>query len=106
MSGNLAIVGKKQDILPFLGTGAMLCPVEKGEAEKKISELILKGIHIVFFTEDLTEELQEILNKYQTDTFPCLVPFSTGVVKTRIAIERLRRIIKRAIGADVFLEEK
>jgi len=106
MSGDLAILGKKQEILPFLATGAMVCAVEKGEAEKKVLELINQGIRVILFAEEFTDELKDLLRRYQTETFPCLIPFSTGATKTRIAIERLRGIIKKAVGADIFLEEK
>ncbi|MCX7995628.1 MAG: hypothetical protein N3A65_07665 [candidate division WOR-3 bacterium] len=106
MSGDLAIVGRKHEIMPFLATGAIVCSLEKGEAEKKVLELINKGVRVIFFAEDFVDELKGILQKYQTHTFPCLIPFSTGTKKTRIAIERLRGIIKKATGADIFLEEK
>ncbi|MGQ9663807.1 MAG: V-type ATP synthase subunit F [bacterium] len=105
MSGDLAIVGKKQNILPFLATGARVCFIETGEAEQKVMELINQGVKVILFTEEFTDELREVLRKYQTETFPCLIPFSSGETKTRIAIERLRGIIKKAVGADVFLEE-
>jgi|UniRef100_A0A7V3VUI3 vacuolar-type H+-ATPase subunit F/Vma7 len=106
MSGDLAIIGKRQEILPFLATGALTFVIEKGEAEKKVTELINEGVKIIFFSEDFMEELMDILKRYQTETFPCLIPFSTGAKKTNIAIERLRGIIKKAVGAEIFLEEK
>ncbi len=105
MSGDLAIVGKKENILPFLATGARVCFTEKGEAEQKVMELINQGVRVILFTEEFTDELKEVLKIYQTETFPCLIPFSSGETKSRIAIERLRGIIKKAVGADVFLEE-
>ncbi len=106
MSGDLAILGTRQNILPFLATGAIICAVKKGEAEKRIMELINQGVRVILYTEEFTEELSAVLKMYQTETFPCLIPFSTGATKTRIAIERLRGIIKKAVGADIFLEEK
>lgn len=105
MSGDLAIVGKKENILPFLATGARICFIEKGEAEQKVMELINQGVRVILFTEEFTDELKKVLKIYQTETFPCLIPFSSGETKSRIAIERLRGIIKKAVGADVFLEE-
>uniref|UniRef100_A0A7V1EIB5 V-type ATP synthase subunit F n=1 Tax=candidate division WOR-3 bacterium TaxID=2052148 RepID=A0A7V1EIB5_UNCW3 len=106
MSGDLAILGRKQEILPFLATGAMVYAVEKGEVEKKALELINQGVRVILFAEEFTDELKDVLRRYQTETFPCLIPFSTGATKTRIAIERLRGIIKKAVGSDIFLEEK
>lgn len=106
MSTELAIIGKKQEVLPFLATGALVCDVEKGEAEKKIIELINQGMRVILFAEEFTDELKNVLRKYQTEPFPCLIPFSTGATKNRIAITRLKEIIKKAVGVDIFLEEK
>ena len=49
---------------------------------------------------------EEILLEYRTKTTPCLIPIPTGRGKTKLAVERIREVIKKAVGADVFLEEK
>ncbi len=105
MPGDLAVVGRKKNVLPFLATGANVYSVEKGEVGKKVLELINNGVRVILFAEEFTEELTEILKKYQTETFPCLMPFSTGDTPERFAIKRLKGIIKKAVGADIFLEE-
>ncbi len=107
MSGSvLAIVGKKETIMPFLATGAKVVYVKEKECVKVVDDLIKEGVKIIFFTEEFIEELDEILLKYRTETFPCLIPIPTGRGKTKLAIERIRGVIKKAVGADVFLEEK
>jgi len=107
MSGKaLAIVGQKETIMPFLATGAKVVYVKKGECVKIVEELIEQGIKIIFFTEEFIDELSEILLNYRTETIPCLIPIPTGRGKTKLAIERIRGVIKKAVGADVFLEEK
>jgi len=107
MSGSaLAIVGQKETIMPFLATGAKVVYVKKGECIKVVDDLIKEGIKIIFFTEEFIEELSDTLVKYRTETMPCLIPIPTGRGKTKLAIERIRGVIKKAVGADVFLEEK
>ncbi len=107
MSGSaLAIVGQKETIMPFLATGAKVVYVKKGECVKVVDDLIREGIKIIFFTEEFIEELNDTLLKYRTETMPCLIPIPTGRGKTKLAIERIRGVIKKAVGADVFLEEK
>jgi V/A-type H+-transporting ATPase subunit F len=107
MSGSaLAIVGKKETIMPFLATGAKVVYVKQGECAEAVESLIRQGTKIILFTEEFIDELQEILQHYRTETVPCLIPIPTGRGKTKRAIERIRGVIKRAVGADVFLEEK
>jgi len=107
MSGSaLAIVGQKETIMPFLATGAKVVYVKKGECVRVVDDLIREGIKIIFFTEEFIEELNDTLLKYRTETMPCLIPIPTGRGKTKLAIERIRGVIKKAVGADVFLEEK
>ena len=106
MSGKaLAIVGKRGTVMPFLATGARVVYVKEGECFNVVEDLIKEGTKIIFFTEEFIDELSEILQKYRTQTLPCLIPIPSGRGKTRIAIERIRGVIKKAVGADIFLEE-
>ncbi len=107
MSGKaLAIVGKRETVMPFLATGARVVYVKEGECADTVADLIKEGIKIVFFTEEFIDELSEILIKYRTETLPCLIPIPSGRGKTQIAVERIRGVIKKAVGADIFLEER
>ncbi len=106
MSGNLAIIGKKESVMPFIATGAKVYYIKEGEAETKVEELINQGVKVIFFSEEFAEELALVLKKYQTETFPCLIPFSSGRMRLNIGIERIRQLIKKAAGADIFLEQK
>ncbi|MGB7054596.1 MAG: V-type ATP synthase subunit F [bacterium] len=106
MSGKaLAIVGKRETVMPFLATGARVVYVKEGECANVVQELIKEGTKIVFFTEEFIDELSEILMQYRTETLPCLIPIPSGRGKTKIAVERIRGVIKKAVGADIFLEE-
>jgi len=101
----LAIVGRKETIMPFLATGAEVVYVEKGECVRVVEELIERNLKIIFFTEEFIDELSEVLLNNRSKTTPCLIPIPTGRGKTKLAIERIRGVIKRAVGADVFVEE-
>jgi V/A-type H+-transporting ATPase subunit F len=107
MSGSsLAIIGEKETIMPFLATGARVVYLKKGEGLTVVEDLIKEGVKIIFFTEEFIDELGDVLFHYRTETFPCLIPIPSGRGKTKLAIERIRGVIKKAVGADVFLEEK
>jgi vacuolar-type H+-ATPase subunit F/Vma7 len=107
MSGSaLAIVGRKETIMPFLATGAKVVYAQKGECVNVVEDLIGEGTRIIFFTEEFIDELEDVLMRYRTETTPCLIPIPTGRGKTKLAVERIRGVIKKAVGADVFLEEQ
>jgi V/A-type H+-transporting ATPase subunit F len=102
----MAIVGKRETVMPFLATGARVVYVREGECAKTVEDLIKDGTKIILFTEEFINELDETLLKYRTETLPCLIPIPSGRGKTKIAIERIRGVIKKAVGADIFLEER
>ncbi len=107
MSGKaMAIVGKRETVMPFLATGARVVYVNKGECAETVQDLIKEGTKIILFTEEFIDELDDILLKYRTETLPCLIPIPSGRGKTKVAIERIRGVIKKAVGADIFLEER
>ncbi|MDH4211615.1 MAG: hypothetical protein OEV79_09245 [candidate division WOR-3 bacterium] len=107
MSGNaLAIVGKRETVMPFLATGARVVYVKEGDCAATVEGLIKEGAKIILFTEEFIEELSDVLSKYRTETLPCLIPIPSGRGKTKVAIERIRGVIKKAVGADIFLEER
>lgn len=107
MSGKaMAIVGKRETVMPFLATGARVVYVNKGECAETVQDLIKEGTKIILFTEEFIDELNDILLKYRTETLPCLIPIPSGRGKTKVAIERIRGVIKKAVGADIFLEER
>ena len=107
MSGStLAIVGPKETIMPFLATGAKVIYARRGDCVTVIEDLIRQGFKIIFFTEEFIDELNDVLLSYRNKTIPCLIPIPTGRGKTKMAIERIRGVIKKAVGVDVFLEEK
>ena len=107
MSGKaIAIVGDREIIMPFQATGAEVIYAKTGETNKVIEDLIDKGYKIIFFTENYIAELNDILIKYRSQTVPCLIPIPTGRGKTQLAVDRIRGVIKKAVGADVFVEDK
>jgi V/A-type H+-transporting ATPase subunit F len=107
MSGKaLAIIGKRETVMPFLATGARVVYVKEGECVDVVQDLIKEGTNIILFTEEFIDELQDVLVRYRTETLPCLIPIPSGRGRTKIAVERIRGVIKKAVGADIFLEER
>lgn len=106
MSGNLAVMGPRDTVLPFCATGARVEFVTEADCRETLQRLVREGVQVVFFAEEFIPLLADILREYQKSAFPCVIPFPTGRTDRALAIDRVRGIIKRAVGADVFVETK
>lgn len=104
-SGNLAtrvgVVGRPEVIAPFRAAGFAVFPVEPGpDASAKVERLLGAGLAVLFYTEDLSEHLAGLLDRYCRSATPGLVMLPMGAEQR--GFERLREIVRRAVGADVF----
>jgi vacuolar-type H+-ATPase subunit F/Vma7 len=96
----VAVVGRAEVVAPFRAAGLAVFPVEPAQASAEVARLVSAGYGIIFYTEDLEETLSGAIRQCSRETMPCLVLLPMGGAKQGMA--RLREIVKRAVGADVF----
>lgn len=97
----VAVVGRAAVIAPFAAAGLEVVPVEPGPgAEAAVRALATAGAAVIFYTEDLQPFLGGLLKQYSKDALPCLALLPMGSGPGGFA--RLREIVRRAVGADVF----
>jgi V/A-type H+-transporting ATPase subunit F len=98
----IAVVGNRETVVAFQAAGLSVHPADAGpEAAARVEELVRAGFRVIFFTEELFPFLGEVLEKYRKRAVPCLValPVSAG---SQESVARLKEVVKRAVGADVF----
>jgi vacuolar-type H+-ATPase subunit F/Vma7 len=69
-----------------------------------VQELADAGYGVVFYTEDLFDCLGPTVTRCSRTATPCLVMLPMGTQQQGVA--RLREIVKRAVGADIFGREQ
>jgi vacuolar-type H+-ATPase subunit F/Vma7 len=100
-TGRVGVVGRPDVIAPFRAAGFAVYPVEPGpDAEAQVEELISTGLAVLFYTEDLLPHLAGLVSRSSRAAAPCLVMLPMGAEQG--GFTRLREIVKRAVGADVF----
>jgi len=100
-AGRIGVVGRAEVIAPFRAAGFAVHPVEPGPgASAEVEALIAAGLSVLFYTEDLAAHLGELLGRYSRSATPCLVMLPMGAEQR--GFERLREIVRRAVGADIF----
>jgi V/A-type H+-transporting ATPase subunit F len=100
-AGRVGVVGRPDVIAPFRAAGFAVFPVEPGpDAGARVEALIAAGLSVLFYTEDLAAHLADLVGRYSRTPTPCLVMLPMGAEQR--GFERLREIVRRAVGADVF----
>jgi len=107
MATNIAAVGERDLILPFKAIGVRVFPVTKAEeARVAVSALIREGYGLILITENLAQDLEDVLKEVSLEPTPSIVPIPSSGGSTGFALRRLRETIKKAVGADIFAVEK
>jgi len=111
MSEKLAIIGNQDSILGFKALGLDCFPVEKSsQALDILKNLILKKKEYaaIYMTDDLALEIDAELEEIKKGAplLPVLViiPSQKGSLDT--ATIKIRRMVEKALGMDIFKEEK
>ncbi len=100
---SVAVVGRAEVVMPFAAAGIAALAAEPGpEALAAVKRLADGGCRVIFYTDDLAESLAPLLERYRRQATPSIVELPSRAGGH--GIERLRQIVRRAVGADVFRE--
>jgi len=101
LATRVGVVGRAEIIAPFRAAGIAVFPIEPGpDAGSAVEALLDAGVAVLFYTEDLSPHLTGLLDRYSRSATPSLVMLPMGAEQR--GFERLREIVRRAVGADVF----
>jgi len=89
---------------PFRAVGLAAARADSKNALDKAVELCQRAYKIVFYAEDFYPLLSEFLLKRGGDQFPTFIPIPSTGEGENYASQRLRELIKKAIGVDVYWE--
>ncbi len=103
----IAVIGDKDSILGFKTIGVDTFPVTDSDAALDIlKRLVTEHYAVIFITEQLARELEEIINDLNKRYLPAvvLIPNSQGTLG--IGIEQVKRNVEKAIGADILFRKE
>ncbi len=99
-SGRVAVVGPAEVVIPFRASGLEVFPVEASTDPLALVEKLLReGYQLIFFTDDIAERLQPVLERHRFSALPCLV--ALPLTGSTAGEDKLRAAVRRACGVDV-----
>jgi vacuolar-type H+-ATPase subunit F/Vma7 len=96
---NVCVIGARDIILPFKALGVEIIPMVAGPKVTEQVEPLLANKTVIFFTPELFPYLQPLMEKARKQPTPCFVALPT--TKEEISIQRLKKLVARAVGAEL-----
>ncbi len=102
---DIAIIGEKDFVWGFEGLGIDVFTVNNAsEARTAIEEAIEKGCSIIYITETHSEELISLIHEVSISSTISIVIIPGIGGRKNLTRERLRRLVEKAVGVDIFSE--
>jgi len=103
----VAIIGDKTSILGFKALGLDTYPVVRPEDARDVWPQIREQDYgVIFVTEPVYKVMEDLFQEVAEQIAPAItvLPATTG--GTGIGMERIKKIIERAVGADILSEKE
>lgn len=100
------IVGESSFVQPFRATGIDIYSEEEGKVKEIVDKILARNYKIIFYEEKLYPYFAEKEAQLKDKVFPCLVPLPSFKKEKKLGIQRLKKLIKRAVGIEIYMEEK
>ena len=101
LNNRIAVIGDKDSILAFKAVGADVFSVkDKYDAEETVKKLA-RTYAIIFISEDIAAQIEEITDRYKSRPFPAVIPIPTASGSTGYGMSGIGKNVEKAIGSDI-----
>ncbi len=105
----IAVVGGREATGLFQAAGLRVFPVEPGpDVTEQVQNLVAQGYRVIFFTEELRSFVEPVLDRFRKSPVPCIIalPAVEPTEDARRSIARLKEVVRRAVGIDIFSTDR
>lgn len=98
----IAAVGDWESVMGFRALGLDTYPVTSPEeAREKIRELAKTNCAVIYLTEQLAKDLEDVISHYKDELRPAIILIPGRAGSLGIGKANIQRAIERAVGADI-----
>ena len=98
----IAVIGDWQSVMGFRALGLDTYPVTgPEEARERIRELARTDCAVIYLTETLAKDLEDVIAHYKDELQPAIILIPGREGSLGIGKASIQRAIERAVGADI-----
>ena len=98
----IAVVGDQDSVLGFQALGLSVFPTDTAEpARQTITQLAKEEYAILYLTEQLGEQLTDLLARYESQVTPAIILIPGKEGPLGIGMKNITSAVERAVGADI-----
>ncbi len=98
----IAAIGDWNSVMGFRALGLDTYPVDgPDEAREKIRELARTGCAVIYLTEQLAKDMEDVLDRYKDELRPAIILIPGREGSLGIGKAKIQQAIERAVGADI-----
>ncbi len=100
-NGKIAVIGDKDSILAFKAVGADVYPIKNYFDAADTLKKLARNYAIIFITEEIAENISEIIARYKTKPYPAVIPIPGAQGSTGFGMKGISADVEKAIGTDI-----
>ena len=98
----IAVVGDWESVMGFRALGLDTYPVTSvEEARKTVHDLAKTSCAVIYLTEQLAREMEDVLSRYKDELRPAIILIPGREGSLGIGMNNIQQSIQRAVGADI-----
>lgn len=98
----IAVIGDWESVMGFRALGLDTYPVASvEEAREKVRELAKTDCAVIYLTETLAKDMEDVLARYKDEIQPAIILIPGREGPLGIGRDNIQRAIERAVGADI-----
>ncbi|MCR5637670.1 MAG: V-type ATP synthase subunit F [Lachnospiraceae bacterium] len=98
----VAVMGDQDSIYGYKTLGLSVFPeTDKEEAIKKLKSLADGGYAVIFITEKLADQMQEVIDHYRNMMLPAIILIPGVSGNTGKGMNAVKKSVEQAVGSDI-----
>lgn len=98
----MAVIGDRDSVLGFAAIGLeVYSDTSHAAVARRIHALADEDCAIIFITEPVAMEVQDIIDQYKTCPFPAIIPIPNNAGSSGLGLAAIRSNTEKAIGSDI-----
>ncbi|MDY4186590.1 MAG: V-type ATP synthase subunit F [Candidatus Borkfalkiaceae bacterium] len=106
MNGKMAILGDGDSVLAFKAGGVDAYYCGDREKAKELLRKLAKEYGVIFITENIAAETDDLLKKFNQSPYPIIVPVPSEGGESGYAYAKLKERMEKALGVDILFNRE